>query len=176
MADDVIEYDRLVFRRRIGARWRQEISRRVRPVVVVIADVLTDEIVEVLLAADQEIVQAFLLDALNHPFTACVEIRTLNGQFDRLEILRLKDVVEIGGELGIAIADQMLGLVVEIVSMHEEVAGLLLDPGGVGVQRCGRGEDFEGLQIDEHQYEGESIIPRRDIGHGGPAGVWWSWQ
>ena len=47
VAGDLIEHDRLVFRRRIGAGGRQEISRGVCPVVVVIADVFTDEMVAV---------------------------------------------------------------------------------------------------------------------------------
>ncbi len=65
VADDLIENDRLVFPRRIGAGGRQEISGRVRAVVVVITGIFTYQIVEMLLAKNQEVVQAFLFYTLH---------------------------------------------------------------------------------------------------------------
>ena len=98
VADDLIEYDRLIFRRRIGTGRRQEISRRMRSLSVIIANVLTDEIVEVLLATDQEIVQAFVLDRLDHSFTTGIQVRALDRQHDRFDAGRLEDVIKLGGE------------------------------------------------------------------------------
>lgn len=66
VADDLVEHDRLICRRRFGRRGRQEVSRRMCPVVVVISDVVTNPIVEMLFAADQDVVQTFAIHRLHH--------------------------------------------------------------------------------------------------------------
>lgn len=58
---------------------RQVFSLRVRTDGVVIIDPLRNDVVEMLLAEEQEFVQAFPLDALNKPFDSPVEI----GRSDR---------------------------------------------------------------------------------------------
>jgi hypothetical protein len=58
------------------------------PVAVVIADILADEVVEMLLAANQKVVQALVLDRLGNAFTARGEAGAWNGQLDRFDAFR----------------------------------------------------------------------------------------
>ena len=46
----------------------------------VFTDVFTDEVVQMLLAEDQEIVQALLLDTLDHSFAPGIQVRALYPQ------------------------------------------------------------------------------------------------
>lgn len=153
VTDDSFEYDRLVLRRRIGTGGRQEVSRRVCPVFVVITGVLADEIVQMLLATDQKVVQAFLLNTLNYAFTAGVEIRALKRQTDRFDVLGFEDFIESRGELCIAVADQVSGFFLTSVKVHQKVPSLLFHPGSARMQRRIGDEDLASFQIDKNQDE-----------------------
>jgi len=151
MADDLVEYDRLVFRRRITTRWRQELARRVGAVLVVATDEFTNEIIEMFLAADQEVVQTFLFQRLDDAFATGVEVRAADRQFDCLDVFRFKERVEFGGELSVAVVDQVRGLFVVVLKVHQKEAGLSFNPLSIRMQRCRRDVDFACLQVDEHE-------------------------
>ncbi len=111
--------------------------------VIVITVKFADEIIEKLLTEDQEIVQAFLLDALDDPFG-------------------FENFVEAGREFRVAVAYQISRLFIAIGGVHQKVARLLRDPLGIGMRRGVADEDLAGLDVDEDQQEIVYKTPRCD--------------
>ena len=82
-------------------------ASRMGAIDFVVADVFTDEVVQMLLAKHQEIIQAFLLDALDDSFAARIQVRALHWQNLDLEPFGFEHIVELCRELCVAVANQI---------------------------------------------------------------------
>ena len=63
--------------------------------------------VQVVFTKDYKVVESFVFNALNHALTMCIQVGTLVRSFDHLQTIGLEDVIELFGELGVTIMDQM---------------------------------------------------------------------
>jgi hypothetical protein len=70
----------------------------------------------------------------------------------RLDILGAEDIIERPAELPVAVADEEPRPVSLLLQVLHEVAGLLSDPGGVGVGGHAGQMDAAGVQFDEEQH------------------------
>ncbi len=129
---------------------------------IVIADIFTDEIIQMPLAKHQKIVQAFLFDALNHSLAARIQFGALHRQDLNLYPFGFEHIVELCREFRVAIAHQAGRLVVAIRCVHQKVACLLRHPRQIGMRRGIGDEDLVGLDVDEDQQEIVHKTPRRD--------------
>ena len=78
---------------------------------------------------DQDVVEAFAADGADEAFGDRVRPRCPHRGPDDPDVGAGEDGVEGGGELGVAVADQEPEPVGAVVEVHEQVAGLLGDPG-----------------------------------------------
>jgi hypothetical protein len=109
--------------------------RAVRTVEVVVLGVVAQDDVEVVWSGDQEVVEAFAAECPDEAFRDCVRPWCPDRGADDPDVGSQEDRVEGGGELCCPVAYQepepeLVGAVVEV---HEQVAGLLGDPGCGGV-------------------------------------------
>lgn len=138
--------------RGIGAA-RRPPDRAVRPLGVEMFHVFADEMVEVLLAKHDEVIQAFLLARLNPALHVSILIRLLRPDAVNLHAFVLEQAAELCGELGVPVVDQVLDLHACILDVHHDVASLLDHPFLVGVRRRRRGDHAPGRDVDEDQHE-----------------------
>jgi hypothetical protein len=75
-------------------------------VAVVVLDILVDDSIEMSTAKDQHPVQTFAADSADEAFSEGVGLRRPNRSTDGPNAIGAEDLVEAGGELGVAIADQ----------------------------------------------------------------------
>ena len=111
------------------------IERSVRAVAVVVLDVFLQHQREVASSGDQEVVEAFAAQGADPALGDRVGARCSNRAADDADVGAGEHGVDGGGELGIAVADQEPKSAGVVAEVHEEVAGLLGDPGSGGV--CG---------------------------------------
>ena len=103
------------------------------PTAVVVVLVLGDCGGGVPLVDDQGAVEEFAANAADEAFGDRVGPRRLHRRLDDGNIDGGEDGVERGGELGVAIADQEPEVAAGVVEVHEQVAGLLGEPGAGGM-------------------------------------------
>jgi hypothetical protein len=72
-------------------------------------------------------------DAADETFGDCVGPRPLHRRLDDLDVDGGEDGVEGGVELGVAVADEESESSTGVLEVHEQVAGLLGEPGCGGV-------------------------------------------
>ena len=96
-------------------------------------DVLAQHDVEVSGSGDQEVVEAFPAQGADEAFRDRIRPRCSYRGADDADIGASEDGVERGGELAVPVADQEPELVGAVAEVHEQVAGLLGDPGLGGV-------------------------------------------
>jgi hypothetical protein len=124
----------------------------VRPFNVIVLQPLGHEVVKVLGAEDHEVVQALLLNRLNHPFDEGVRVRCPEGC--------LANVDAAPGQVGL---ERRRKLCVPVVEQHrdghlrlgviQERLGLRSDPRFVRVARRWRDVSAPRLDVQEHQDE-----------------------
>ena len=122
--------------------------------VVVVALVLTKGCRCVLLVDDQEAVEEFAADRSDEAFGDRVRPWCPHRRLDDLDVDGGEDGVEGRGELGVPVADEEPEAAVGVVEVHEQVAGLLGQPGPGGVG--GDAEDVYaagGVLDDEERVE-----------------------
>lgn len=104
------------------------------PEGVIVSGILLHEMIQVVFAEGDEMVENFLLDRLNDPFAVGVQIRTVDGEFDRLAAGRLENAVELFRELRVAVVNEVPGRTShQVLDLHAGISRLLSDPGRVGV-------------------------------------------
>ena len=81
------------------------------------------------LVNDQDAVEELAPDAADEAFGYCVGPRCPYWCLDSADATRVEHRVERGGELGVAIADEEPDASAGVVEVHEQVAGLLYEPG-----------------------------------------------
>jgi hypothetical protein len=99
-----------------------------RPMNVIVLDVLTQDQPQVPLAGDQHPVQALALGTGNPPLRDRVRPRRLDRRPDDPDSGCREHGVERRGELGIPVPDQELQAISLIPEAHQKIAGLLGHP------------------------------------------------
>ena len=104
-----------------------------RPLGVVVLDVLSCEIIEVLLAKDQEVIEALLLDRLHEPLNVGVEVwRAIGEHLDARASVR-QGLIELAAIIPIPIAGHEVNLQASLLGILDKCLGLLFDPGSRGM-------------------------------------------
>jgi hypothetical protein len=116
-------------------------QRPVRPVRVVVIDVLIEDQPQMPFAGNQHPVQALAAAAGDPAFGDRVRARRPYGRLDDPDADRGEHRVECRGELGVPVPDQELEAVGVAFQGHEQVAGLL-------GHRCPRGVGGHASQVD----------------------------
>ena len=123
-----------------------------RPVAVVVLDVLTDDGFEVTSADDEHAIDALPADGANKAFGKCMGTRSSDRSTNGPNILGAEDLVEAGCELGVAIPDQELDPSRALGQFEAQVPGLLDYPVASRIRRHSRHEDLSGVEFDEEEH------------------------
>ena len=99
-----------------------------RPAVVIVGDVLRHDMIEVLLANDDEMVQRLVLDTLNPTLDEGVQVRRARADRFDLNAALLEDLIERPRELAVQVPDENLARAAVIFNMLQECLGLSLHP------------------------------------------------
>jgi len=105
------------------------------------------------LAEDNEMIKAFPLDGLHETLGEGVHVQTSRRGADGLYSIGFKDFFELRGKLGIAVEDQMRGLLWSLAGNHREVASLLGHPNAVWVRCHARDKHAARADMNEEQHE-----------------------
>ena len=92
-----------------------------------------EQVIQVTLAKDDKMIEAFGLGGANVPFSESIQIGRPVGNPHHFDSLALDDVFEAHGEFCIAVVDQGGGAFVALRQFVKQVLGLLLHPGAIGV-------------------------------------------
>jgi hypothetical protein len=123
-----------------------------RPVSVVVIDVLPENGPEMPFTRDQHPVQALAARAGDPPFRDSVRARRPHRRLDDPHADRGEHGVECGGELGVPVPDQELQAARLVFEVHQQVAGLLSHPFTRGVGGDAGQVHPAGAVLDEEQY------------------------
>ena len=140
----------LVARRQLAER-RPLPERAVWPMLVVMPDVGREDVVEVAAAEDQHPVEALAADAADPALGVRPRLRRPHRRLDHPDPLGAEDLVELAGELAVAVADRNRGRDAFVVELHQQVARLLGHPAAVRVGRDPGEVDAAGRELDEEQ-------------------------
>jgi hypothetical protein len=116
-----------------GCFRRLEREGAVRPVLVEMGDVGSENSVEVASIQDEDAVEAVVAECPDPTLGVGVRVGGTDGGVDDPDALASDHGVEVDGELAVAIADQILEAALLIVELHDQVARLLGDPAPVRV-------------------------------------------
>jgi len=133
-----------------SGRYRRQ-SSRLRPVLVVVRGVGRDDVLEVAAAEDQDPVQALTAGAADPALGVRARLRRPYRCLDHSNTFGSEDLVELAGELAVAVADEEPRAGSFVLELHREVACLLGRPAAVGI----RGDPGEmhaaSRELDEEQ-------------------------
>jgi hypothetical protein len=107
----------------------------VRPVLVVVGGVDTQDSVEVSASDDEDAIEAVAADSPHPALGERVRLRRSDGSPDHLDPLGAEDFVEVAAELRVAVVDQQSVAAPLLAQLRDEF--LLGDPRPVGVLRAG---------------------------------------
>ncbi len=116
-----------------GWSWRLQPQRPVRAMPVVVLRVDTRDPIQMPLPDDQQPVQALGTHCANPTFRVGVGVGCLHRRQHDVGALRAEHVVEAAAELRVAIARQEAHAASLLLQYEQRVAGLLGDPGAVGL-------------------------------------------
>src|SRR5262249_53925139 len=117
-----------------AVRW-EKVERAVRPVLVVVAAIDAEDVIEVAPAEDEDAVEAVGAERADPAFGVGARVRRLDRRADHLDALAAEDLVEGVRELRVAVVhEEPKGVLV--AELHDEVARLLRHPApsGFGVE------------------------------------------
>ncbi len=128
-APDVVEVDHLADR---VLAWRRQGMERwplaecaVRPVLVVMRDVRREGALEVAPAKDQQSIETLAADGPDPAFGVRPCLWCPYRRLDHTDAFGAEDLVELAGELAVAVADEEQRPGILVVEFHEQVARLL---------------------------------------------------
>jgi hypothetical protein len=165
-----------------GGRMLVECS--VWAVRVVVLDELLQHLLEMAGSGDQEVIEAFAAQSADEAFRDRVGPRCPHGAAEDTDVGAGEDRVEGGGELAVPVADQepeLLGLFAEV---HQQVAGLLSDPGAGGVGGdpgevhaaaavLDHDQEVEAAQVDAHLTPRQAMTADHPVCGSTGAGAGW---
>jgi len=99
---------------------------------VVVDDVLPEEVTEVMLAEDDEVVEALVSDGADEAFSEGIAVRAAAGDADAFCPVVAEHGAPSFGEKQVPIVDEVSGMAEEPVTAVEKVAGNLLHPRVIG--------------------------------------------
>src|SRR6478752_7715866 len=103
--------------------------------LVEMPDVYDEHVLEVAAAEDQQSVEALAANASDPAFGVRSRLRRPHPRLDHPDALGAEDLVELAGELAVAITDQEARTHALVVELHQQVARLLGHPAAVRVGR-----------------------------------------
>jgi hypothetical protein len=127
-------------------------KRSVWTMSVVVLDVHPEDLLQVTTADDQQPVEALGADGTDPPLRIGVGVRRLDRRDEHLGTLGAEHLVEPATELRVAVAEHKAQPQSPIRCRQEQVAGLLGDPGTIGVGRHAGQVDPAGGQFDKEQH------------------------
>jgi hypothetical protein len=136
--------------------WRSQVAAAVRALLVVVAGVFVQDVLEVASAEDQHAVGELGVGGEHEPLGAGVRARTAGRDLEDFHASVSEDRVEGGGELAGPVSDEELERVRALAEIEEEVAGLLSGPRAVGVG--GDAEDVHVPRLDLHPETGRRFV------------------
>jgi hypothetical protein len=89
---------------------------------------------QMVLAEDDEMIEAFPLDREDPALGVSVQVRRSWTDLDDVALLAGQDGVELGGEFGVEVVNQVRGPIRLLLGEEHEVPGLLGDPARIRVQ------------------------------------------
>lgn len=116
-------------------------------------DELRDEMVEMILAERNEMVEAFGLDRLHKSFDPGIQVGRTNRQLFALNSRVLQGCPELGREFCVAIVDQLSRSMLAAFGLLDELPGPFGHPLRAGVAGALGDDDFSGFQVHEDQHE-----------------------
>ncbi len=134
-----------------GSVRRLELERPVWTVPVVVLDVDPKDLLQMAAPDEQQPIQALGAGGADPPFCVRVRGRRPHGRHQHLGTLRAEHVVEAAGELRVPVADQEAYLPSPLPQHQQQVAGLLGDPGAVGIGGHAGQVHTSRVQFDEEQ-------------------------
>jgi hypothetical protein len=126
-------------------------QRSVRAIRVVVLDVLVQHDRQVAWSGDQHMVEAFAAQRADEALGDRVGARRLDWGAEDADVGAGEHGVDGVGELGIAVADQEPELLGAVAEVHEQVAGLLGDPGAGGMGGDPGDTYAAGAVLDHHE-------------------------
>jgi hypothetical protein len=120
-----------------------------RPLTVVVSGVCAGRPIEMASTEDERPVETLRPDGFDHPFRVGIGVGRPDRSQDHLCPLRAEDLVEWPDELGVAVADEEPDGGRAIIEFHRQVAGLLGDPGCIGMGGRGAQVDAPAAEFDE---------------------------
>ena len=120
-----------------------------------------EQVIQVTLAKDDKMIEAFGLGGANVPFSESIQIGRPVGNPHHFDAFALDDGFKARGELRIAVVDQGAGAFVPLPQLVEEVSGLLLHPGAIGVTRCAGDPNAACANVDKEQDVVGDLPPSR---------------
>ncbi len=129
----------------------------VGPLGVVMLDPLRDQVVEMVFAEHDEVVQALLLDALHPSFDEGVHVCRSRADFFHLCAAVFDDFIEVVYVFPVEVANKLLTLATRCPDMLDERLGLFLHPLGVRLPASLADEDCTAANVNERQNE---ILPQ----------------
>ena len=105
-----------------------------------------------LLASDDEGVQNFMLDGLDHPFDVCPQVRGTRRHLRDLNSHLAVDLIEGGRVLHVVVSQQDRQREIGKFGMLLELLRLLRDPSRIRLASGGGEPESAGADVDEGQY------------------------
>src|SRR6266496_2728135 len=107
------------------AIWRSELEPSVWPLLVEVADVDAEDMLELVATEDQEPIEALATHAADPAFRVGGRVRRPDRCADDRDLFALEDAVEGAAELRVAVVDQEARPLAALVEIHQQVARLL---------------------------------------------------
>ena len=120
--------------------------------LVVVIDVLAKHQLQVALAEDEQPVQGFVAQSLDHSLAMGVGSRAPVGCEGDPGAFAAEHMIELVDELGIPIMDGELDWSLELVQLPGQVSSLLRDPGGIGMGSAVGVENAAAGDLHEYQH------------------------
>jgi hypothetical protein len=99
--------------------WGSQVERSVWTMLVEVADVDAEDVLELAAADDQEAVEAFSAHAADPAFGVGVRVWRLHRRPDDLDVFASEDRVEGAAELRVAVVDQESVALAAIIKSHQ---------------------------------------------------------
>lgn len=122
-----------------------------RPNAVVMAEILGNEKIDVLLAEDQEEVEALELDRLDPTLDEGVLVRRLRRGGNNSTADVVEDLIESLDVHAIVVADQVIDLQVRFAGLLDERMSLRSHPFSIGLETTGRADGSPRADVQESQ-------------------------
>jgi len=120
--------------------------------VVVIADEFRDHVVQMSLAKEDELIEAFPANCTDEPLASAVEVGRSFGQRIGLHARIFDRLRELLGVFHVPVVNYHLGLLLSVLRLLNKPVCLLADPSRVGMLGRFGDEYFPCLQTQEHQH------------------------